>query len=107
MLITQEQIDYVVSVISETEKPDKIVLFGSYANGDATEDSDLDLLIVKNSDIPTNKRCRELRKRLRGIKIPLDLLMYTQEEILEWKDTKTAFITQVLESGKVVYGEKN
>ncbi len=106
-MITNEQINYIIKIITETEKPQKIVLFGSYANGSANNDSDLDLLIIKNSEIPVNKRCRELRKHLRGLKIPMDILMYTQEEIAEWKDTKAAFVTKILEQGKVLYAEKN
>ena len=64
--------------------PEKVILFGSYAENSAKEDSDLDLLIIKDSEIPSNKRCRELRKKLRGLKIPIDLLMYTPSEIEEF-----------------------
>jgi len=46
-MITQAQIDEIKKRIVENFKPKKIILFGSYANGRLTEDSDLDLLITK------------------------------------------------------------
>lgn len=104
MMITQAEIKNIVKIIAETENPDQIILFGSYANDSANEDSDLDLLIVKDSQVETNKRCLEIRKKLRGSKIPIDLVMYTKEEIESWKDTKGSFISQLLATGKVIYG---
>lgn len=106
-MITNKEINQIVSIIAETEKPDQIILFGSYANGNPTEDSDLDLLIIKDSPLEANKRCRELRKKLRGMKVPLDLIMYTHQEVERWRDTKSAFITQVLENGMVIYGKNS
>ena len=38
------------------------------------------------------------------IEIPIDLLVYTPQEIEEWRDTKTAFITQIVAQGKVLSG---
>lgn len=50
------------------------------------------------------QRGREIRKHLRGIGIPIDLLVYTPREIAEWRDTKAAFITQIIDQGQVLYG---
>ncbi len=50
-MITQEQIQFVVNTIVESQNPEKIVLFGSYAYGIPSENSDLDLLVVKDSSI--------------------------------------------------------
>ena len=103
-MVTQEQIDEIKKRIVENIMPEKIILFGSYAKGTATEESDLDLLIVKESNIPRYKRGREVRKYLRGLKIPVDLLVYTKDEIKRWSNVKTAFITTVMGKGKVLYG---
>ena len=105
MMITQKQIEEIIDRISSHFKPSKIILFGSYGEGVPTPDSDLDLLVVvKDSDQPRCKRAREIRKLLWGIiDIPKDILVYTQEEIGEWKGVKEAFITSVLEKGKIVY----
>lgn len=103
-MVTQEQIDEIKRRIVENITPEKIILFGSYVDGNPTEDSDLDLLIVKDSHIPRYKRGREIRKYLRGLKIPVDLVVYTKDEIQKWSNVKTAFITTVMEKGKVLYG---
>lgn len=104
MMITQEQINNIVLKIVENTQPQKVILFGSYAYGKPDENSDIDLLVIKDTDVPVNRRGREIRKHLRGLCIPMDIIVYTQNEIDDWKDTKAAFITQVVEKGKVLYG---
>lgn len=102
--ITQEQIDNIVNRIVKNTKPKKVILFGSYAYGEPTKDSDVDLLVVKNTDEPRFKRGREIRKHLRGLKIPIDIVVYNEKEIDEWKDIKASFISHVIKKGKVLYG---
>jgi hypothetical protein len=63
---------------------------------------------VKESDQPRYKRAKDVRKLLWGIvDIPKDMLVYTQHEIDEWQQVKEAFITTVINTGKVVYENKN
>lgn len=104
-MITQERIEEIVRRIVSNYKPEKIILFGSYAYGIPTEDSDLDLLVVvESSEQPRYKRAREIRKHLWGIaEVPKDILVYTQEEIDEWKEVEEAFITSIMKSGRVLY----
>lgn len=103
-MITKEQIDQVIEVIVQNVHPDKVILFGSYANGNPREDSDLDLLVIKDMPQKRHQRGREIRKYLRGTGIPIDLLVYTPQEVAEWRDTKAAFITQIIAQGQVVHG---
>ena len=104
-MITQKQIEEIAKRIALNHKPERIILFGSYALGTPSEDSDMDLLVVvKDSEQPRYKRAREIRKYLWGITdTPKDILVYTQEEIDEWKDVEEAFITTVMKSGKILY----
>ena len=106
MLITNEQINQVTQIIAKNCNPDKIILFGSYAEGMSNKDSDLDIAVIKETDTPNYLRSSEIRKYLRGMLIPMDIVVYTQPEIEEWKDVKQAFITQILQTGKVVYEKK-
>jgi hypothetical protein len=46
-----------------------------------------------------------VKKHLRGMKIPIDVIVYTKKEIKEWEGTKTAFISQAIKQGKVLYGQ--
>ncbi len=101
---TRKQLKKILNIIIEKYKPEKVILFGSYAYGDPGKDSDLDLLIVKNSNLPRYKRAREVRKYLWGITdVPKDILVYTQKEIDDWAGVKEAFITTIVENGKVLY----
>lgn len=103
-MITSEQITQVVEKIVKNVQPVKVILFGSYASGLANENSDLDLLIVKNTGAPANKRALEIRRHLRGMKIPMDIIVYTEEEIKEWKDIRGSLVYEVMEKGKVLHG---
>jgi predicted nucleotidyltransferase len=103
-MVTRQQIDTIVKRIAENCEPEKIILFGSYAYGVPSESSDLDLLIIKESALPRYKRGREIRRHLRGLKVAVDLIVYTRQEIEKWKDLNTAFITTVMNKGKVLYG---
>jgi hypothetical protein len=62
------------------------------------------MLIIKDTDDARNKRVREIKKYLRGVKIPIDIVVYINAEVEEWKDTHSAFITQVMQKGRVLYG---
>jgi predicted nucleotidyltransferase len=103
-MITETQISNVINNIIDFMHPAKIILFGSYARGNARDDSDVDLLIIKQSPLPRYKRCLGLRRRLRGNKIPLDPICYTPDEIEQWRDVPSSFIHTVLTEGKVLYG---
>ena len=84
--------------------PEKIILFGSYAWGTPNDDSDVDLFIVKSSDISRRERQTELRKKLFGSDIPMDLLVYTPEEINESiNKTCNLFIEDIVRNGKIIY----
>ena len=102
-MISQEKIDEIVQKIVEGYQPEKIILFGSYANGTPTEDSDLDLLIVKDVEGPKYKRSSEVRRLLDGALIPMDILVYTPQELDKWKDLPVAFEYQILKTGRVLY----
>lgn len=106
MSITKDKIDEVVSRIVRNVDPEKVILFGSYAEGIADKDSDLDIFVIKDMDLPKNKRTREIMKYLRGLKIPVDLIVYQQKEVDEWKDIKHSFISKVLRRGRVLYEQK-
>jgi len=103
-MISQEKINEVINRIVKNINPEKIILFGSYASGNPSEESDLDILIVKEMRMPRYKRSREVKKHLRGMKIPIDVIVYTKKEIKKWENTETAFINQAIKQGKLLYG---
>ncbi|MEW6621233.1 MAG: nucleotidyltransferase domain-containing protein [bacterium] len=102
-MVSQEQIDEIKTRIAENFKPQKIILFGSYANGTPTEDSDLDLLIIKDSNVPARIQSRKVRKILAGLKIPVDVIVKTAEEFETYKDIIGTIIYPANKFGKVIY----
>ena len=102
-MINQEQINEITKRIVGHFKPQKIILFGSYANGTPTEESDLDLLIIKDSDIPSRLQNRKVRKMLSDLKIPVDVIVKTSEEFQTYKDIIGTVIYPANKFGKVIY----
>ncbi len=86
--------------------PLKIILFGSYALGDPTPDSDLDLLVVMETYLLRHKRATPIRLLFRPMPCPMDILVYTPEEVNKWKTTVNHIIAEAFRSGRIVYERK-
>lgn len=83
--------------------PEKVILFGSWAWGKPSPESDIDLFIIKNSPKTRQQRQRELRTRLFPSGLPLDLLVYTPKEIKQRLALGDFFIRDILDKGKNLY----
>lgn len=102
--ITDELIQEIKNRIVSGVNPEKIILFGSYAYGTPTKDSDVDLLVIMPSDEPMHSRVTRIMKLVRDIHIPKDIIVYTPQEVEKWKGASVAFITSIIRKGKVIYG---
>ncbi|KAF5419748.1 MAG: nucleotidyltransferase domain-containing protein [ANME-2 cluster archaeon] len=105
-MISQEQIESVVQVIVEGYEPMKIILFGSYAYGHPTKDSDLDLLIIKDGEASGIQRNRRVRNILKDFSIPIDVIVKSSQEFDMLKDVIGTVIYPANKYGKVVYEQK-
>lgn len=89
--------------IVEAVDPDKIILFGSRARGEAKPDSDFDLLVIAPSDQPRGDRTVPLYLALAGVGACKDVVWWTPEEAEGWRNVKSHFITTAMREGRVVY----
>ncbi len=103
--LTEDLLSEVVRRVLKAGSPHKIVLFGSRARGDSRPDSDLDLLILEDSELPRYERSPRYYHALAGVFPAKDILVYTPEEVREWCDVPNAFVTTALREGKVLYGD--
>ncbi len=101
-LFKKEVLKY-VETIKERYKPEKIFIFGSYAHGKITADSDVDFFIIKKSSKPRRERQREVSRILIGREVPIDILVFTPAETEKRKKLGDPFILDILNSGKLVY----
>ncbi|HMF32635.1 MAG TPA: nucleotidyltransferase domain-containing protein [Candidatus Lokiarchaeia archaeon] len=87
--------------------PEKIILFGSHARAEERPESDLDLLIIlRKSSLPRYKRAVPINLVLSNIIFPMDVIVYTKEEIDEWREVPQAFITTIIAEGRVLYDKR-
>ncbi len=80
-----------------------IVLFGSRARGDATTDSDYDVLVVAPPDEPTNARAARLRLALWEVPATFDIMVFTPEELDAVKGFRSGMVHRALEEGVVLH----
>ena len=87
-------------------EPEKIILFGSYAYGNPTEDSDVDLLVVMQYEEGKERKSLEIRRKIRA-GFPMDLITRTPGKIKERLEMNDCFIKEIMEKGKVLYEAGN
>jgi uncharacterized protein len=104
-IIDQEEIEQIKDSIVTMYEPDMIILFGSWARGDASETSDIDLLVISDREkhLPRYKRGLDVRLQLSQFKTPKDILFYTHDDVERWRNVPQAFINTVLREGQVLY----
>jgi uncharacterized protein len=102
----REIIRRMVEKIKREYHPQKIILFGSYAWGKPTQESDIDLFIIKNTTASRIDRAVKVRTILdeENAQFPLDVLVYTPEEIKRRLEIEDDFVIEILEKGEILYG---
>lgn len=83
---------------------EQIVLFGSQARGDADEGSDLDFLVIEPVVENRAQEMVRLRRALRPLRIPVDVLVYSRDEVNRWGHQPGTALYWALKEGQVVHG---
>jgi uncharacterized protein len=88
--------------IAEAFKPERIILFGSYAYGKPTLESDVDLLVVMPYEGGGFEQAHKITWQLK-LSLPLDLLVYTPERLRYRLEIGDSFMQEIVEQGRVMY----
>lgn len=93
----------IVRRIVQVSDPDTIVLFGSHAQDAAGPDSDLDLLVVLPHSHHPRQDSWRIRRALRGLLVPVDIVVATSEQVQRLGQTPGLIYRTALQEGKVLY----
>jgi len=89
--------------IMQTSNPEKIILFGSYARGEPKAESDLDILVIVSEKRHLRQESLKVRRSLRGLLVPVDIVIATSEQIRRLGNTAGLIYQSALREGKVLY----
>lgn len=102
-MISQKRVDEAVDRLVEVAKPQKIFLFGSYARGEAGEESDLDFLVVQKKVKNRRKAMVQLQDTLRPMRIPVDILVTSEATFNEWQNVIGTVFNDIKREGILCY----
>ncbi len=103
MILEKPPIDHVVRTIVQKLQPNRIILFGSFARGDEGPDSDLDLMVEMESDLPLPERAMRIDDLFTDRGWALDVWVYTPEEVRRWRDAIGSLVSIIESEGQVLY----
>jgi len=97
-----KEVEKIKNQIIQGYNPEKIILFGSQANGKSKPNSDIDLAVIKRTNSTFSQRLKQIAQVIKSWEA-LDILIYTPKE---WKDAindNNYFIKEISQTGKVIY----
>ena len=101
--VTDELLQEVTQRIVDALAPKRVILFGSYAYGKPTPDSDVDLLIEMETEERPSKRRRAVSRLFRERPFPMDIVVRTPAEVERSRGRVDPFMREALDRGKVLY----
>ena len=105
-MVTMDRIEEFGRRIGREFGAERVIVFGSYARGAVTDDSDVDLLVIIPFEGRSVDKSVEIRMKLRP-QFPVDLLVRTPEKVRERIEMGDGFMREILEEGKVLYEADN
>ncbi|MEK9149268.1 MAG: nucleotidyltransferase domain-containing protein, partial [Candidatus Desantisbacteria bacterium] len=89
--------------IIECANPVKIILFGSLVRGEQTDESDIDLLVIEDEVMFRRKEMVKIRRALRGMRIPVDIIVASKKHIEEYGQICGTALFSAVQEGKTLY----
>ena len=103
MTVDETLLDEVVRRVLTVARPERIILFGSAATGQMTEDSDLDLLVVEPEPVDTRDRSVRIRRALGDVRYPVDVIVMSSARFEETKNLIGGIAYPARKYGRVLY----
>lgn len=103
MDVAESLLQKIVRRLLEVSRPDRIILFGSAARGEMTQDSDIDLLVLEPSLEAPRRESVRLRNALRGLGYPFDVMVMATERFEETKGVIGGLAYPANKYGRVIY----
>jgi predicted nucleotidyltransferase len=103
--VLNQSIEQMTRLLVEAAHPKRIILFGSYARGDATEDSDFDVMVIQASVQDRLREMVRLNRIVRPLHLPIDLLVVSEENYNYWRETPGNVYFEAASDGRVLYEE--
>lgn len=101
MIVDERTIREAVDLLLKAAPGSKVILFGSYARGQATADSDLDFVVVEPQVKNRRAEMVRLREVLRPLHVAADVLVVSAKVFEEWADTPNTVIFEAAREGRV------
>ena len=101
-MVSMERIEELGRAIGREFRPQRVILFGSYAYGTSTEDSDVDLLVVMPHTGKAWRVASQIRARVRP-RFPVDLVVRAPEQVRKRIALGDCFMKEITERGRVLY----
>lgn len=105
-MISASRIQKYVGEVVKQFRPDRIVMFGSYASGKPGSDSDVDLLVVMRHSGASVEQAARIRRRIRA-GFPLDIIVRSPAAIRKRLAMGDGFIRDILEKGTVLHESRH
>ena len=103
----EQELHRIMEILIREHEPEKLILFGSAAQGEIHEWSDLDLVVIKRTDKPLLERIEEVLRLVRP-KVGLDVLVYTPEEMEDLIAERRGFVLdEIIYKGAVAYERRH
>ena len=99
----EQELRRIIEILTKEYQPEKLIVFGSVAQGEFHPWSDLDLVVIKHTQKPLLERIEEVLRLVRS-KIGLDVIVYTPEELESLVDERRSFVLdEIIYKGAVAY----
>ena len=106
-MVSMGQLKEISERIAREFDPERIILFGSHARGDASAESDVDLLVVADTAVPPEKRYAAVRRLLAEYPASFDIVVKTPQEYARWRTVVNHIVYFADKYGTVLYERGN